>query len=274
MELGGAYVDLRLTLVDSAQCFRWVEADRAFGAVFSGKPVWLFEGARGIVLDGGDCAFFRNYLDLDRDYDALFEKYRCYPAAKTAFAQFPGLRRLNQPPWETLISFILSANNNVSRIRSLVMKLSQALGERIDTPRGALYAFPTPQALAGADETALRALGVGYRAPFLIKTAEKVAGGFSLEALSQMPYAEAHKALVQLPGVGDKVADCVLLLGCAHARAFPVDVWVERLLRNWFGVREKNRRALSAIARETFGDDGGIVQMYLFHAARIGAIAL
>lgn len=254
-------IDLRLTLIDSAQCFHWVETERGFGAVLEGKAVWLRPDEE--VAD----ARLRRYLDLERDYGELAREYDELPAAREAFACSPGLRVLNQPPWEALFSFILSANNNVVRIRSLVYALSRAYGVEAD----GLYGIPAPDAIAQAPESALRSLGVGYRAPQLIRTARAVCDGFPLGALQGMPYEEAHAQLVQLPGVGDKVADCVLLFGCGHAEAFPVDVWVARLMANWFG-EHGTRRQLAARARERFGPHAGILQQYLFHAARTGAI--
>ena len=256
-------MDLRLTLIDSAQCFRWAEGERGFGAAFDGRAVWLKPGEP--VLD----PWLRNYLDLDRDYEALFREYELIPAAARALAAFPGLRVLRQPPWEALISFILSANNNVKRIRSLVLALSKAFGREVD----GLFSLPEPEKLAAAPEGMLRGLGVGYRAPFLIDTARRVADGFPLDKLREMPYEEAHRLLTSLKGVGDKVADCVLLFGCGHWDAFPVDVWVERLLKSWFH-ETGTRRHLAAIARQRFGPHGGILQQFLFHAARVGEIAV
>ena len=256
-------VDLRLTLIDAAQCFHWVETERGFGAVFEGSAVWLRAGED--VTD----ARLRRYLDLDRDYSAIAGEYADIPFAREAFAACPGLRVLDQPPWEALFSFILSANNNVLRIRSLVYALSRAYGPEAD----GLYGIPGPEALAGATEEALRALGVGYRAPYLIETARAVCEGFPLNELRDMPYEEAHARLTTLKGVGDKVADCVLLFGCGHAEAFPVDTWVAKLLHAWFGMHG-SRRHLARMARERFGAHGGILQQFLFHAARTGAVKL
>ncbi len=275
MLIGNEPLDLRLTLVDSAQCFRWTEAERRFGCALEDGYVWLSRTPMGIEAEGEfDAAALRRYLDLDRDYSAIAAEFDALPEARRAMARFPGLRVLNQPPWEALIGFILSANNNVARIRNLNAALCRRYGQPRETPFGTLYGFPAPEALASADEAELRAMKVGYRAPFLIETARRVCEGFPLDALCRMPYDEAHRALTTLPGVGDKVADCVLLFGCGHACAFPVDVWVDRLARCWLGIDCASRREMARVARERLGPHAGIVQQYLFHAARIGAISL
>ena len=274
MLIGTEPLDLRLTLMESAQCFHWTEREGRFGAVVEGAPVWLWQDGTGLNAEG-DCGpdVLRHYLDLDRDYAAVAAEYDCIPAASRAIGLFPGLRVLNQPPWEALVAFILSANNNVSRICGLVRALCANYGQRYDCGGITLYAFPTPERLADCGEAELRALKVGYRAPYLIETARRVCEGFPLDGLCRMPYGEAHKLMTTLPGVGDKVADCVLLFGCGHAEAFPVDVWVARLLRDWFGLTCNSRPVMARQARERLGAHAGILQQFLFHAARMGAMA-
>ena len=115
---------------------------------------------------------------------------------------------------------------------------------------------------------------MGYRAPYLIETAQQVAEGFPIEKLSCMAYEQAHRALTSLKGVGDKVADCILLFGCGHASAFPVDVWVEKLMQSWFGVCGCSRKKMMCLAREKLGAHAGLLQQFLFHAARMGDMEL
>ena len=275
MMIGTEELDLRLTLVDSAQCFRWTQVGERFVAAFESGPVWLWRSEQGIEAEGAfEARALRHYLDLDRDYAAVAGAYAHIPEARRAVELFPGLRVMNQPPWEALICFILSANNNVARIRNLTQALCERLGRRWEVEGAALYGFPTPEALAACGEDALRALKVGYRAPYLIETARRVAEGFPLEKLREIPYDEAHRLLAGLPGVGDKVADCVLLFGCGHASAFPVDVWVARLLEKWLGLGCASRTAMAKQARALLGENAGLMQQFLFHAARSGAIEL
>jgi N-glycosylase/DNA lyase len=270
--IGTEEIDLALTLVESAQSFMWTERNGAHGAVLYGLPVWLWAENGGVYADGCDVARLRAYLDLDRDYGAIAAEYAAYGRAAEAMRMYPGLRLLNQPAWETLAAFIISANNNVSRIRTIVQRLMEAYGDRFDTPRGVLYSFPTPERLAACAEGELRALGMGYRDRYLIETARAVAGGFPLDQLREMEYESAHKQLTSLMGVGDKVADCVQLFGLGHTEAFPVDVWIARMTKSVFGIGTDNRKLLGKSARALLGKNAGILQQFLFHAARTGAM--
>lgn len=275
MMIGNESLDLKLCLMDSAQCFHWKETQRGFAAVVSCRPVEIWKDGDEIHAEGDFAREeLRHYLDLDRDYGAVAREYEHIPQAKRAIELYPGLRVLNQPTWEALIAFILSANNNVGRIRTLVHAVSRELGPAFEWKGETIYGFPTPEALAACTEEKLRSMGVGYRAPFLKKTAQLVLDGFPMEALRCGCYAEAHDRLTSLPGVGDKVADCVLLFGCGQTSAFPVDVWVERLLKSWFGIEDLSRKKLMCAARELLGENAGLLQQFLFHAARMGDIEL
>lgn len=275
MLLGNESLDLKLCLVDSAQCFHWKETLRGFAAAVDGRPVEIWREGDAIHAEGEFTREeLRHYLDLERDYGIVAQQYSHIPQARRAIELYPGLRVLNQPTWEALIAFILSANNNVGRIRTLVHAVSRELGPAFDWHGETLYGFPSPEALAACSEERLRSLGVGYRAPFLKKTAQLVLDGFPMEKLGCACYPEAHALLTSLPGVGDKVADCVLLFGCGQTSAFPVDVWVERLLKSWFGIEGLSRKKMMCAARELLGENAGLLQQFLFHAARMGDIEL
>lgn len=264
LRVRGIYFDARLVLIDSAQSFVWEERGGEFFAPVAGQQVRLVPRPDGFDLPGtkaDDAAFFARYFDLDFCPEDVLAACEDCEIAKRAVLALPGLRLLNQPPWETLVGFITSANNNVARIR----RLNRALIERVG---GGL--FPSPERLAAAGEACLRSLGFGYRAPYLIKTAQRVTDGFDLERLSRCGYDEAHQALLTLPGVGDKVACCVQLFSLGDRSAFPVDVWVRRAMRDWFGI---DKRGVRAEALRLFGPQAGLVQQYLFHCARTGIIS-
>ncbi len=270
-----AAFDARLTLLDSAQAFHWQEWDGSYIAVSGGVPMRVTQLDAGIVVDapeGCSEAFLRRYFDLDRDYSVIVREYGDCPCAEEAFTRLPGLRILRQPAWEALCTFLLSQNNNTARIGKLVRAMCTRYGARVEAFGREIYAFPEPEALSSAGAEALRALGCGYRAEYLAGTAQMVLEGFPLEELADMPYEDAREKLMELPGVGPKVADCVLLFGCGHLSAYPVDVWVARLSRAWLGIEGKTSRALADNARARFGPHAGILQQYLFHCARCGLI--
>jgi N-glycosylase/DNA lyase len=273
-----APLDLELTLLASAQTFQWIKRNDVYYAAPGGCPMKV--SSRGNVLHvrfgaGADAA---RYFDLARDYGALAREFSWFFAAEDMFSALQGLRVLNQDPFDALIMFILSANNNAARIRALTLKLAEAFGDAFEMDGVVFHALPTSEQLLRAGQGALRALGCGYRDAYLAGTARAVAEGFDVNALRALSYEDAHARLVTLPGVGDKVADCVQLFSLGHAEAFPVDIWVERLLRAWFPERfarpKMSRAAMSVAARDCFGARAGVFQQFLFHSARTGIISL
>ena len=257
-------LDCGLTLIESAQVFHWQEINGSYAAVVNGR----------ILTPETEDNEAARYFDDARDYDSIKQKCGNMPLVIEAINKLPGLRVLNQPVWEALIAFILSANNNVKRIRQNVLSLNRLLGDKFTYNGEELYGFPEPKALMNVDPMLLKdKVRCGYRTEYLVKTAKMVYEGFPLEELCQMPVDEAWKQLMRLSGVGPKVADCVLLFGCGHTEAFPVDVWVNRLMQSWFNV-SGSRESIRREARNIFGDCCGLVQQYLFHAARTGLISL
>ncbi|WP_066688205.1 DNA-3-methyladenine glycosylase family protein [Christensenella intestinihominis] len=205
---------------------------------------------------------WKHYFDLDRDYETLFSD--CGDKALRQGVRYGcGLRVLNQQPFETLVSFIVSANNNVKRIRGILSRICALCGEPFSFEGKTWYRFPRPAALAGLAETELTGCGSGYRAPYIKGAAQMVAEGFPLEALRKMEYADAKRELQRLPGVGPKVADCVLLFSLGFHDAFPADVWIKRVLREHYGF-SGNDRQIYEFARGRFGEYAGIAQQYLF----------
>jgi N-glycosylase/DNA lyase len=183
-----------------------------------------------------------------------------------------GIALMRQDPWECLIAFVISAFNNIPKIQLTIDRLSLRFGEAIAVPAGhpAARMFPTPAHLADATLPALRGCVLGYRAPYVRGIARLVADGdLDLAAVASLPYAEARAALLALPGVGEKVAECALLFAFGHREAFPVDVWVQRAVERWyFGGRTVPAREIRAWARDRFGPLTGYAQQHLFAGAR------
>ena len=201
--------------------------------------------------------FWQPYFDLDTDYAAIKAVLAQDETLRRAIQFAPGIRILRQDSWETLCSFIISQNNNIKRIKGIIERLCRLLGQPIGD--SGFFSFPTPEKLAGVTAEQLAPLRCGFRARYLIDAAQKVCSGqVRLDAIPSMPLEEARRELMQICGVGPKVADCVLLFGFHRLECCPMDVWMKRV----FAVLYPN--GLPDCAR----DFAGIAQQYLFHYAR------
>ena len=261
-------IDLETTLF-SGQTFLWKHHEDGYLGCVNGTAAHI-DSTRNLTWDGPvDETYWRNYFDIDRDYASIAERYAHDSYVAAAFARYGGMRVLRQPAWETLCSFVISANNNIGRITSIMTKLSERYGDAICFRGHTLHAFPSPKQMLQAGEEGIRACGPGYRAPYLLECARRMSAGFDMEAIAVAGYENALKQLMTLPGVGEKVADCILLFACGYASAFPVDVWVRRVMRTLYGAEDKNA-AIKAEGLRLFGTDAGLVQQVLFHAARMG----
>ena len=252
------------------QAFRFHPAGPAMRGVAHGRVLHAEETARGLelypVTPADFSSIWRRYFDLDLPYSQVEACFSGDPVMQAALPCCAGLRLLVQEPFETLISFIISANNNIPRIKGLIERICMEQGEALGD---GLFAFPTPGQLARISAQRFRELGAGYRADYLADTARAVAdGAFDLDAPYALPYEEAKKLLTALKGVGPKVADCILLFAYGKREAFPRDVWIKRVLKELYGFVPKNDDELLRFARERFGPYGGIAQQYLFHYAR------
>ena len=237
------------------QCFRWRKTpDGAWEGVAGGRFLRLTEKSFPRLPED---PFWARYFDLGRDYGVIRARFcRMDPALARAVRYAPDIRILNQDPWEALCSFILSQCNNIRRIRGMVARLCAAYGE---PARGGGHAFPAPRALAAAGEGDLRALGCGFRAPYVREAARRVAcGELDFALLRRLPLPQARARLTALPGVGPKVADCALLYGLHRLDAFPADVWMKRAMRTLFPGRDP----------AWFGPYAGVAQQYVFHYSR------
>ena len=271
-------LDLESTL-ESGQAFRWRRSGPWWSGVLEGQAVELrvrpgrLEYRSTMTPPQAMADVLHRYLRLDDDLPAIQRALSQDPEVARAIAAHPGLRLLRQEPWECLISFICSSNSNILRIRGVIERLAHSFGRPVSTGRRQRFTFPTPEVLAGAGEKRLARLRLGYRAAYVARTARIVAdGGLSLVALREATYDEAKSALMELPGVGEKVADCVLLFSLEKLEAFPVDVWVRRTLEErYLGGDRLPPKALAAWARERFGSRGGYAQQYLFHRQRLEA---
>lgn len=269
--------DLAATL-GSGQAFRWEpQPQGAWEGVVAGRWVRLQPVEDGIAATCAtpqtDWAWLEDYLQTSVDLPAILATFPTDEPMQEAVRTCAGLRLLKQDPWECLASFILSSTKQIVQIQQIVRSVCQCFGEPVAAPRGhePVNAFPGAQRIAQASEAELRACKMGFRAAYLKGAAEMVAGGeVNLEALRQCSLDEARAELLRLPGVGRKIADCVLLFAYGFPKAFPIDVWVIKALRQLYF---KNRKiALPRLQRFTgkhFGPNAGYAQQYLFHYMRV-----
>ena len=260
----------------SGQAFRWRQEPAGWEGVVNARWVRLQAGTRAIVAETAqppeDWEWLARYLQVAVDLQAVLAAFPSDPCLQAAVQSCRGLRLLKQDPWECLASFILSSNKQIRQIEQVVARLCERLGEAVAVPSGhrARFAFPSARRLAAGTETELRACKIGFRAPYLLETARRIASGVAdLEAIGQMPVNEARRELMKLPGVGRKIADCVLLFGFGFGEAFPIDVWMARALRRfYFPGQEPGLKHLQEFAEAHFGPFAGYAQQYLFHFMR------
>lgn len=262
--------------LESGQCFRFEKNGEDCYMVMAGKRRGIFaqEGGKLFLCAGKleDIPFWRRYFDLERDYAGLKKTLAAGDSVMAEAISFaPGIRLLRQEFFETLISFILSQNNHIPRIRGLIGRLCMAYGEEID---GGYFAFPMPDALAQADEESLRRLGTGFRAGYLVDAVKKVrAGGYTPEEMKGLETDELRGRLMEIRGVGRKVADCVLLFSLGRYEVFPADVWIRRVMEAAYsGGEPLSPVSLQALAAGRFGASAGFAQQYLFYYGRMKKI--
>ena len=269
--------DLAATLA-SGQAFRWRGGEGGWTGVVDGRWVRLRAGAGRIVAEtaapAADWQWLRHYLQLEVNLpEVLAALPRDDPALQAAVRACAGLRLLRQEPWECLASFICSSSKQIAQIEQMIVHLSRRFGEPLPVPAGEepVYSFPGYARLAEVSESDLRGCKLGFRAPYLRGTAQRLAAGeVDLSRLFTLSLDEARAELLKFPGVGVKIADCVLLFAYGFPEAFPVDVWIMRALRrHYFPRRSVSPAGLRRFIRAHFGPQAGYAQQYLFHYMRV-----
>lgn len=239
--------------LSSGQCFRAREVDGLW-TVYSGVD----ENVRCLHVSQDNLSpvlnddYWSGYFDMHTSYSDMKQYFSSLdPVLAKACAYAPGIRILNQDPWEALCSFVVSQNNNIKRIMNIV--------ERMCAKFGKCGGFPCADTLAGASEQDLRECGLGFRAPYIINTATALCNGsINFDYLKKADINEARKILMQVKGIGIKVADCALLFGCHRLDCFPMDVWMKRVMALYFPSKDSS----------FFGPNAGVAQQYLFHWIR------
>ncbi len=268
--------NLRRTL-ECGQVFRWTVRDGAATGVFRERVWTVWQEGLALRVAGlgttADLEALRRHLAVDAPLSGIEKALAADRVLRRTLPRTSGIAVMRQDPWECLISYVISAFNNIPKIRLTVDLLSRRFGEPLG---GGHFSFPPPERLADARLASLRACILGYRAPYVRQVARAVAGAtLDLAQLRALPYEEARGALLALPGVGEKVAECVLLFALEHGEAFPVDVWIHRAVQMlYLRGRQATPRVIRAWARDRFGSLAGYANQHLFLAARAGFLRL
>ena len=268
-------------IFECGQCFRWnAKDDGSYTGVIKNGVINVKKINNDVIFEGicnGNIAdICRDYFDLNRDYNkikTLLSNVDEY--LKESIEYGSGIRILNQDLWEMIISFIISANNNIPRIKGIIEKMSQKYGNKIVWKGKDYYIFPTIKQLSSASKDDLRALGMGFRDTYIFNTTNTIASGdINLEELhNEKDTSKVREKLLTLSGVGPKVADCILLFSTLKRfDVFPIDVWVRRVMNDLYIKNEDetkvSKKEIEKLAKEKYGDLEGIAQHSLFYGRR------
>jgi N-glycosylase/DNA lyase len=284
VKLGMAHFNLDVTLC-CGQVFRWDKKGEWWYGVARNNVFKIRQVNQELEFANADKRFIMHYFGLDDDLKKISAEIGKDEYILNALREFWGLRIIRQDPWECLVSYICATYKSIAAIKQMLSRLSRKFGERVTLDGCDFYSFPTPKKLAKATESALMACSLGYRAKYVLATSRRIfENNFSLESLKQMPYHQAKKELVAFPGVGLKVADCVLLFSLGKSEAFPVDIWVKRVILKHYAAHfpkafiEKisshdslsngEYERLNEFGRKYFGIYAGYAQEYLYHYER------
>lgn len=268
-------------IFECGQCFRWnKQEDGSYTGVFKNNVLNVKKNKDEIIFEG-ICEneiqqTVENYFDLNRNYEKIKEQLsKIDQNMKKSIEYGNGIRILNQDLWETIISFIISANNNIPRIKGIIERLSEKYGDEIKYKENKYYTFPTPEQLKNVTVEEYRKLGLGFRDIRLYETTKMILNKqVDIENMKNNPNTiEVREELLKLSGVGPKVADCILLFSdLKRFEVFPIDVWVRRVMNDLYIKNEDetkvNKKQIEKIANEKFGDLAGLAQQYLFYWRR------
>jgi len=263
--------DLEKTL-NCGQVFHWEKSRDGFVGAIGDKAVYVEQRGDELHFAGVAAKVIANYFSLDHSLANICCSFPRDPAMTAARNFCRGLRIIRQPRWECLATFICSSMKQVAHIRQISLALRKRFGTKKMISATHAYVFPSAERLGRSSERELRECALGYRAKNLLATARLVASGDAdLEAWRKLPDDELGARLCELPGVGAKVANCVMLFAYERLRAFPIDVWIERVLKQQYFPRKRKVTAqqLREFCDRYFGEQGGYAQQYLFHHARM-----
>ena len=264
-------------IFECGQCFRWnKEADGSYTGVFGNNVINVKKEKSNIVFFGvceeNIKTICTEYFDLNTDYEKIKDNLSSIDDyLKNSIQYGQGIRILKQDLWETLISFIISANNNIPRIKTIIERISENYGNKIKFGEKTYYTFPRPEMLANTTVQDFRKLGLGFRDVRVYETVQKILKKeINLSRLEKEDNIELLKEqLLKIPGVGPKVADCIMLFSLKKYNVFPVDVWVKRVIAElYYENKEQTPKEIQKFAKKQYGDLAGLAQQYLFYWRR------
>ena len=252
-------------ILECGQVFRFFKEEDSWVIIAGDEIAKIEEQDEKIIIWCKNPQFFVDYFDLKRDYALIKSQIKQNPKMQKVVKSAEGLRILRQPLFETIVSFIVSANNNIKRIKLILNRLAEQKG----TPIGNYYAFPTYAQLQDCDEAFFKEIGAGYRSAYLVKVLTQYPA-FASHDFNNLSTDEVYKLLIDLAGVGPKVANCILLFAFSRTDSFPVDTWMEKAYYQFFATNKKgdsklNRTQISKQLVSRFGELSGFIQQYLFY---------
>lgn len=255
------------------QLFRYKKYGKGYLVFSADKCAYCYNDGKFALIEceENDSEYFKNYFDCERDYSSIvsFAENCGYKSVEESARLGKGIRILNQNKSESIISFLISQNNNIPRIKNIIEKLCAALGEKKNFFGVEYYSFPSIASMSEKDENFYLSVGLGYRASYIKRFAEDVYKGcFDAEALNNLSTPMLKKTLLGVYGIGPKVADCVALFGYHRSDSFPVDTWIEKVYKEDFCGKLTDRKKVSEWFTERFKDYSGYVQQYLFYYKR------
>lgn len=268
------YFNLKYTL-ECGQCFRWKKVDEYYIGIIKDRVVKIRQEENYLyILSNKEENLeeaVKEYFELDKDYELIERRIaKVDEYVKKAVSNTSGLRHLNQDLFETIISYIISANNNIPRISKSVNEISKRYGKKIVFDNEEYYLFPTPEELKNVSMEEYRECGVGFRDKYIFNTVKEINdGNLNLDEIKELSTELLREKLLSLMGIGPKVADCILLFSCGRQEVFPIDVWVERVMKKlYFKEANVSKKEILKYSDENFGSDAGIIQQHLFYNIR------
>lgn len=254
--------------IESGQIFRWIYRDGWYYIGVKDKLFKIKQNKNKLIYDGKniDKEFLASFFRLDDPYEEIITEINKDVFINEAISKYHGLRIMRQDPWECLVSFVCSSVSNIPKIKKNLFLISSISGEEMKIDEYTNYSFPSAKSLVNLAK--LKSTKIGFRANYLYQLSKIIERDY-FQKLREKSYTEAKTDLTKLPGVGEKIADCVLLFSLEHLNAFPVDTWIKRVMEEtYFGSRKSTNRKILEFAQSYFGRYSGYAQQFLYHFRR------